>query len=133
MNPADSPTVMRRDVVIIEDDSDLRSLMDTVLSKAGYQTTAYPNGDEVLRGNSFASLYVIDLDLGPASGAEICKHIKANQRVNNPSVIIISANPDGQKLGAEVSADGTLNKPFQAIELLSMITECIAKKSKTIL
>ena len=113
----------RRDIVIIEDDADLRNLMQSVLSFAGYDIKTYPNGDEVMKGNSFASLYVIDMNLGGVSGIDVCKYLKSNQGPNHPRVIIISANPDARRLALEACADGTLDKPFKSKNLLTLVKE----------
>lgn len=118
-----SEVTPRRDIVVIEDDPDLRSLMQSVLSVAGYETKTYPNGDEVMKGNSFASLYVIDMNLGGVSGIDVCRYLKSTQGPNHPTVIIISANPDARRLALEACADGTLDKPFQSKSLLSLVKQ----------
>lgn len=116
-------TQPRRDIVVIEDDPDLRNLMQSVLSFAGYDIKTYPNGDEVMKGNSFASLYVIDMNLGGVSGIDVCRYLKSSQGPNHPTVIIISANPDARRLAMEASADGTLDKPFKSKNLLMMVKQ----------
>lgn len=113
----------RRDIVVIEDDPDLRNLMQSVLSVAGYQIRTYPNGDEVMKGNSFASLYVIDMNLGGVNGIDICRYLKSGAGPNHPNVIIISANPDARRLALDACADGTLDKPFKSQNLLAMVRQ----------
>jgi DNA-binding response OmpR family regulator len=113
----------RKDIVVIEDDRDLRNLMQSILSSAGYEIMTYPNGDEVMKGNSFASLYVIDMNLGGVSGIDICRYLKSREGPNHPTVIIISANPDARKLAMEVCADGTLDKPFKSKNLLTLVKQ----------
>ena len=113
----------RRDIVIIEDDPDLRNLMQSVLTFAGYDIKTYPNGDEVMRGNSFASLYIIDMNLGGVNGIDVCKYIKSNSGPDHPRVIIISANPDARRLALEACADGTLDKPFKSKNLVTIVKE----------
>jgi DNA-binding response OmpR family regulator len=111
----------RRDIVVIEDDPDLRNLMQSVLSFAGYEIKTYPNGDEVMKANSFASLYLIDMNLGGVSGIDVCRHLKSTQGPNHPTVIIISANPDARRLALDACADGTLDKPFKSKNLLTLV------------
>ncbi len=113
----------RRDIVVIEDDRDLRNLMQSILSSAGYEIITYPNGEEVMKGNSSASLYVIDMNLGGVSGIDICRYLKSGQGPNHPTVIIISANPDARRLAMEVCADGTLDKPFKSKHLLTLVKQ----------
>jgi DNA-binding response OmpR family regulator len=113
----------RRDIVVIEDDPDLRNLMQSVLSFAGYEIKTYPNGDEVMKANSFASLYVIDMNLGGVSGIDVCRHLKSKEGPTHPTVIIISANPDARRLAMEACADGTLDKPFKSKNLLTLVKQ----------
>lgn len=113
----------RRDIVVIEDDPDLRNLMHSVLSIAGYDIKTYPNGEEVMKGNSFASLYVIDMNLGGASGIDVCRYLKSTDGPNHPTVIIISANPDARRLAMEACADGTLDKPFKSKNLVTLVRQ----------
>jgi DNA-binding response OmpR family regulator len=114
---------LRRDIVVIEDDPDLRNLMQSVLSFAGYEIKTYPNGDEVMKANSFASLYLIDMNLGGVSGIDVCRYLKSSEGPNHPTVIIISANPDARRLALEACADGTLDKPFKSKNLLTLVKQ----------
>jgi DNA-binding response OmpR family regulator len=111
----------RKDIAVIEDDPDLRNLMHSILSRAGYEIKTYPSGDEVLKGNSFASLYIIDMNLGQVSGIDICRYLKSKTQANPPTVIIVSANPDARQLALDACADDTLDKPFQSKDLLSLV------------
>ena len=113
----------RRDIVVIEDDPDLRNLMQSVLSFAGYDIKTYPNGDEVMKADSFASLYVIDMNLGGTSGIDVCRYLKSTEGPNHPIVIIISANPDARRLALDACADGTLDKPFKSKNLLTLVKQ----------
>jgi DNA-binding response OmpR family regulator len=114
---------LRRDIVVIEDDPDLRNLMQSVLSFAGYEIKTFPNGDEVMKANSFASLYLIDMNLGGVSGIDVCRYLKSSAGPNHPTVIIISANPDARRLALEACADGTLDKPFKSKNLLTLVKQ----------
>jgi two-component system phosphate regulon response regulator PhoB len=115
---------VKRKITIIEDDNDLRGLMQTPLLAAGYDVSMRSEGNSfIYKRESRPHLYLIDVDLGGISGLEICRKIKSRKHGEIPVVIITSANPDVRRLAAEASADGALPKPFTTKELLRKISE----------
>lgn len=114
---------MKTKITIIEDDDDLRGLMQLPLRAAGYNVVALTNGNNL---NGKSDLYLIDLNLGGGAinGLEVCKKIKSRRsREAAAIVIIISANPDFRPLAMEAHADDTLPKPFTTRELIEKIAE----------
>jgi DNA-binding response OmpR family regulator len=109
-------------LTVVDDDSDLRNLLQIALSSEGFEVQVFGSGHEMI--NAFHSskssdLYVVDLNLGGISGGEVCNYIKTH----TPSslVILISANPDLPQTAIESKADGYLFKPFTQRELISKI------------
>jgi DNA-binding response OmpR family regulator len=116
---------MKRRLTVIDDDKDLRNLLQISLRLEGFDVTAYSNGDEFISslpitGNS--ELYVIDINLGGMSGFEICSYIKGRKETKDAVVILISANPEVQQIAKEVCADDYILKPFSQRELIQRIT-----------
>jgi two-component system, OmpR family, phosphate regulon response regulator PhoB len=115
---------MKKKLTVIDDDHDLRNLLQIALRNEGYDVTTFSNGREFLDSVADASpaeLYIIDINLGGISGYEVCKQLKTIEKTKAKSVILISANPEVQQLAAEAPADDYLLKPISIKILLDKI------------
>jgi DNA-binding response OmpR family regulator len=122
---------MKGKITVIDDDKDLRSLLQIALRIEGFEVTGFANGTEFLDTMNDAvgsDLYVIDINLGGISGFELCEYLKNHVHTKNASVILISANPEVQQLSSDVRADDHLLKPFSQKELIHKITNLLSKK-----
>lgn len=109
-------------ITIIEDDDDLRKLVQRNLEVEGFAVEALQDGAIILSENgvsyTYSDLYLIDIDLNGKNGLEICHHIKSNPATSRIPVIIVSANAELKSLSRDVLADDTLPKPFDKSTLL---------------
>ena len=119
---------MKERITVIDDDKDLRSLLQIALRIEGFDVVGYANGTEFLEAIKTAepcSLYVIDINLGGVSGFELCEYLKSFEGTKSSFVILISANPEVQQLSKEVKADDYLLKPFSQKDLIQKITRLL--------
>jgi DNA-binding response OmpR family regulator len=125
---------MRQRIAVIDDDKDLRDLLQIALKIEGFEVSTYPSGDEFLRtrSNTVApDLYVIDLNLGGLSGAELCTILKSGDGiVAQPLVVLISANPEIQQIAKESQADGWVLKPVTQRELIFKIGSLLSNRAQ---
>ncbi|HMB73497.1 MAG TPA: response regulator [Gammaproteobacteria bacterium] len=109
-------------ILVIDDDREIRSLLSEYLNVNGYQTTAAADGEQAR--NAFArqqfDLVVLDLMLPGESGLDICRELR---RSGDVPVIMLTALGDetDRIVGLEVGADDYLPKPFSPRELLGRI------------
>jgi DNA-binding response OmpR family regulator len=119
---------MKGKITVIEDDADLRGLLQTALHLEGFEVQSFSNGDDFLismKSNPRSDLYVIDINLGGTRGFEICSRIKENTDTSKSLVILISANPEVQQHARESLADDYMLKPFTQRELVQKITKLL--------
>jgi DNA-binding response OmpR family regulator len=122
---------MKGRITVIDDDADLRSLLQLTLKMKGFDVSAYANGDEFLSASRRlepSDLYVIDINLGGITGFEICSYIKSEMHTFNPVVILISANPEVQELAKLATADDYMLKPFSQKELIERVVALMDRK-----
>lgn len=116
---------MKGRITVIDDDNDLRNLLQIALTNEGYEVKTYASGDEFIKGYqtvSVSDLYVIDLNLGGKNGFELCLHLRSFSDTQQSQVILISANPEVQQLAQDARADDYMLKPFTLRELVKKVS-----------
>ncbi len=113
-DPADSPMVM-----IVDDDPDIGSVLETFCQQLGYRSIVVPNGQDAVDRFREArpSLMLLDLMLPGLSGFEVCRTVRSFDPLT--PIIIISARGDTADLvvALDRGADDYLIKPFKLREL----------------
>jgi DNA-binding response OmpR family regulator len=109
-------------ITIVDDDPDLRNILQVVLRSNEYAVEVFQSGEDFLkRYTGTSDLFIIDINLGGISGIEICNNLKQQAATKDVPVIIISAHPEIEKLAKEVCADDSLTKPFTQNSLLRLV------------
>jgi two-component system response regulator MtrA len=113
-DPAESPLIL-----IVDDDPDIGSVLETFCQQLGYRSSLVPNGQDAVdryRAERPA-LMLLDLMLPGLSGFEVCRAVRAFDALT--PIIIISARGDTADLvvALDRGADDYLIKPFKLREL----------------
>ena len=116
-------------LLIVEDDSSLRELMQRALTEEGYvveTASTFDEADAKVSGYSYDCI-LLDIMLPGGSGLQLLDHIKHMQKREN--VIIISAKDslDDKVYGLEHGADDYLPKPFHMAELKARIRSVLRR------
>ncbi|WP_166980675.1 response regulator transcription factor [Paramicrobacterium fandaimingii] len=118
-------------VVIIEDDLDIRSLLEVILSQAGFDTESAGTGAEGIQTVRRANPDVIVLDIGlpDIDGFTVLRKIR---EFSQSFIVVLSAHDDEIDVlhGLSVGADGYITKPFRPRELRARI-EALVRRSVT--
>ncbi|AWB87381.1 response regulator transcription factor [Mycetocola zhujimingii] len=111
-----------RTAVVIEDDSDIRGLLETVLRQAGFDVTSTASGVEGVELVRTLSPSVVTLDIGliDIDGLEVARRIRL---FSDCYIVMITAQGDEADLlfGLESGADDYILKPFRPRELRARI------------
>ncbi len=118
-------------ILVIEDDEVVRTLVQRVLQKNNYTVSVAAEAEEGERladTQSFDCI-ILDLALPDKNGLEVCKDLR--DRGNKTPILILSArkNIDTKVSGLHSGADDYLTKPFDNKELLARI-EAITRRSQ---
>lgn len=112
----------RDHIVIVDDDSEIRSLLEDYLTRNGYAASSAAGGRELSRllERHRADLIVLDIMMPGEDGFEICRRLRAES--NTPIIMLTARGEDTDKIvGLELGADDYLAKPFNPRELLARI------------
>src|ERR1700761_2798914 len=112
----------RGPVLIVDDERDLRALLDFNLQKAGYTTAHAATGAEALaRARSLRPrVVVLDLNLPDVSGMDVCRLLRADPATRDLPILMLTASgSEGDRVGGlELGADDYVTKPFSVRELI---------------
>jgi len=123
--------LMPNHIVILEDESDIASLIRLYLEKEGYRVTHFTNG-----AKGFAELQrlkpdllVLDLMLPGMDGLEVCKKIRNNPDTVSLPILMLTAKGEevDKVLGLELGADDYLTKPFSPREMVARVKSLLRR------
>ena len=113
---------MNAKILIVDDDLEIRELLDEYLSKAGYQVTTVADGLGLKSSlkQGYPDLILLDVMLPGDDGFTLCQHIR---RDSNVPIIMLTAVSDDtdQIIGLEIGADDYIAKPYSPRHLLARI------------
>jgi two-component system OmpR family response regulator len=119
-------------ILIVDDDRDIRTLLQDYLETNGYRTLGAGEGSAMwkLLDDSKPELIVLDLNLPGEDGLSLCRKLRAH---SNVPVIMLTARsePLDRILGLEMGADDYLPKPFEPRELLARIRSVLRRSNAT--
>jgi DNA-binding response OmpR family regulator len=112
-------------IVLIEDDSDLYSLVQYNLEKEGFTVVGSQTGKGALElcRRERPELIILDIMLPDSDGLEICKGIRANPELAHVPLIFLTARASetDRIVGLELGANDYIVKPFFVRELIARI------------
>jgi two-component system KDP operon response regulator KdpE len=116
-------------VLVVDDEPQIRTLLRTTLSRAGYAVVEASNGREALNAKAIdkPDLVLLDLGLPDRDGLELVTLLRKEPR---SALIVISARDQTeQKVAAlDLGADDYVTKPFDTEELLARVRASLRQR-----
>ena len=113
------------DVLIVEDEPDIRQLIVHHLEREGYRCRHVATGTDALRAvrASVPDLLVLDLMLPEIDGLEVCRRLRGDAATAAVPIIMLTAKTDevDRIVGLELGADDYVAKPFSPKELVARV------------
>jgi two-component system phosphate regulon response regulator PhoB len=120
-------------ILVVDDEEDIRELVEYNLAKEGYQVLCAATGEAGLSiaRNKLPDLIVLDLMLPGIDGLEVCKALKANSKTSQIPVLMLTAKVEDSDIvtGLEVGADDYIAKPFSPKVLVARIRSAFRRKA----
>ena len=109
-------------ILLVDDDPNIRQLLNLYLEKEGFEVTMASRGDEALKifKASPPNLMLLDIMLPGMDGWQVCREVR---KVSNIPIIMLTAKDEtfDKVLGLELGADDYVAKPFDMKELVARI------------
>lgn len=115
-------------ILIVDDEKDMRNLIEMMLMKSNFQTLTASGGTEAynLLANEQVDLVLLDVMMPNEDGFEVCESI---QTMSDVPVIFLTARDgnDDKVHGLTIGADDYIVKPFTTNELVARINAVLRR------
>jgi two-component system phosphate regulon response regulator PhoB len=112
-------------VFVLEDDTDIRRLVQYQLEGAGYTVRAYPAMGSIVQDaeKQRPALFLLDIMVPGGDGLDLCKRLRMNPTLASVPIIFLTARAgeNDRVAGLELGADDYITKPFAMRELLARV------------
>lgn len=115
-------------IAIVDDDLNIRQIVEAYLKKEGYETTSLESAEEALQlwESNPPDLWVLDIMLPGMNGYEFCRRVRA--KAETPIIMISARDEEVDKiLGLELGSDDYLTKPFSPRELVARVNRALRR------
>ena len=120
--------------LVVEDDSDIATLITHYLERDGWRSDVACDGNEALvrLGAEDYRLVVLDLQLPGKDGLAVLTQIRATPRLRNLPVVIVTARSEetDRIVGLEVGADDYIVKPFSPKEFAARVRAILRRMDR---
>jgi two-component system OmpR family response regulator len=109
-------------ILVVDDDAQIRSLLNDYLTENGLRVSTAANGRELLHilDEDVVDLVILDLRLADEDGMSIARSLR--ERLAIPVVMLTGVRDEADRvMGLELGADDYVTKPFSPRELLARI------------
>lgn len=108
-------------ILIVDDDTQIATLLDNILSLAGFDTVVVNDSTRAMETaeSMKPDLCILDLMMPEPNGFELCRMIRSNSSLLNTPIIIITAmdSDDSKSIAHAAGANDYIVKPFDQQEL----------------
>lgn len=113
---------MKEKILIVDDDKEIRRLIEIYLKSEGFETSVAENGHEALKciESEKFDLVILDIMMPIIDGIDAC--IKIREKHKMPIIMLSAKSEDMDKIyGLTSGADDYLTKPFNPLELIARV------------
>jgi DNA-binding response OmpR family regulator len=109
-------------ILIVEDDDDLRDLVQMMLELEGFHVQTARHGQEALElvGETMPALILLDIKMPIMDGWSFAVEFRARHGCSAP-ILVMTAADHAASRAREVGAEGWIAKPFAYDDLLVMV------------
>jgi len=117
--------MVKRSVLVVEDEEDIRELVSYTLLKEGYQVASVASGEEAL---SIAEaqppdLILLDLMLPGVDGLTVCRRLRSTPQTASVRIVMLTAKGEEADVvaGLNTGANDYITKPFSRNVLIARV------------
>jgi CheY-like chemotaxis protein len=110
-------------VLVVDDDPDIRVMLEVYLTLEGFDVVTACNGREALRhlADHHAALILLDLMMPVMDGVEFRRQQQRDPGIRDIPVVCVSARYDASQLAEHLGVAGCLVKPFDVDTVIAAV------------
>ena len=128
------PNVERRHILVVEDERPTLTLLEKILTVAGYRVTGVMDGIAALKAAHAEppDLVLLDLIIPGIDGYGVCALLKREKTFRAPIVILSARTKEKDTRAAfDAGADAVLAKPIDRQALLAKVSELLTGRASS--
>ena len=121
-------------IMIVDDEPDLREMVNMLIKSEGYETVTASNGKEALeilkKIEQKPDLMLIDMFMPEMSGRELCERIRKDEDLNDLKLAFLTVatfRDQGKQMLKEMNVLDYITKPFDNEDFLRRIHRMLGK------
>ena len=118
-------------ILIVDDEEDIRDLIEIYLKNEGYEVIKASNGIQALEiiNQRIVDLIILDVMMPKLNGIDTCEKIRVSY--NTPIIMLSAKGEETDKIqGLTIGADDYLTKPFSPLELIARVKAQLRRFTK---
>ncbi|MCB9367214.1 MAG: response regulator transcription factor [Calditrichaeota bacterium] len=127
---------MKHSVLLVEDEHDIRELLEYNLTRDGFNVRAVGTGEQALSQVNAAApdLILLDLMLPGMDGLQVCRKLKSDSSTANIPIVMLTAKDEESDIvtGLELGADDYVTKPFSPKVVVARARAILRRKNEPI-
>ena len=120
-------------ILVVDDEPDLREILQCNLEAAGYDVDTASSAEEALQMmNRCPSLVLLDVMMGGMSGFALAKVLRKERGLKVPIIFLTAKDTEEDLLhGFSVGADDYISKPFSLQEVMARVKAVLRRAEVT--
>jgi two-component system alkaline phosphatase synthesis response regulator PhoP len=118
------------DILIADDDADIRRLLSWVLAEQGHQVSVAKDGRSSIEAMVMSppDIVILDLMMPEMNGLSVLKEMAEYQVLDSTKVLVLTAKGSeaDREVGLELGADHYITKPADPLEVVMAVKELLA-------
>lgn len=118
---------MKKKVLIIENDQDIRHIVEFILEEHGFETLSTPEPADMQEITNFnPDAILLDEFINSRPGHRLCLKIKQVDSLKHIPVIILSTASNIELIASECQANGYISKPFDIEHMVDKVIKIVS-------
>lgn len=121
-DPGGAPGTTMKQILVVEDDADIATIMRDYLVAAGFAVDVISRGDRAIESirTSKPDLLILDLGLPGRDGLDVLREVRRSD--DTPVIVVTARGEESDRIvGLELGADDYVVKPFSPKELVARV------------
>jgi len=126
---------MAKKVLIADDEPNIVTSLEFLMTKSGYEVEVARNGEEALAlvESFMPDLVLLDVMMPQRSGYDVCQKMRERAEWRHIKIVMLSAKGREAEVskGLSLGADAYVTKPFSNRELIAKVGGLLGQNAKT--